>query len=437
MRAERRASGESRIAVFIVVSGQGERVCAGGWTRVIKWGTAGLVETGVFSAVARRSRSGSRCFGSGAGPQRPWAFAEQPKILDGLTLGAQRLHATPEATDDQEHRSQTSTTPSHPENMIRSEAHAKILDFGMAKARPVDVTSKLAGWVFLLPRPCRLVAFACAMAGLLCFSSQGRADDEAKKTCASAFASGQRLMRSGRLLEARKMLVLCGGPQCPAVMHPDCQQWLDSVEASTPTVVFQVSAAKSDPPGDIKVAVDDGESMAFDGRALPMDPGTHEVTFVADGFAPAHRRMVVSEGEKLHRETIELVPVRQVADGRSSLPAAEAVPASHRGRVTTGVVIASAVGVAAGTAAVILGLKARADDRGLDQCKPNCTQERVSQIRSEYLWTNLSIGLAVTGVATATVLLLLHGDSAKTPARMALGVDVRANALAPTLTGRF
>jgi hypothetical protein len=310
--------------------------------------------------------------------------------------------------------------------MVSSERHTKILGFEVAKTRTRGhVTFRR-----------RLAIAAWVMAGLL-GSRPAWADDQSKKTCASAFTSAQRLMRSGQLLEARKMLVVCGGPQCPTVMHPDCNRWLAAVETSTPTVVFQVSAAKGAPPPDVQVVVDDGESMPFDGRALSMDPGTHEVSFVAEGFAPEHRRVVVSEGEKLHRETVELVRVPdRPAPKQDVLPPA-AERSAHRSRITAPVVLASTAGVAAGVAAVILGVKARGDDRGLGQCSPNCTRERADQVRSEYLWTNVSIGVAVAGVATAAGLFLLRGDGAPPTSSVAFGVDVTAKALAPTVTGRF
>jgi hypothetical protein len=283
----------------------------------------------------------------------------------------------------------------------------------------------------------RLAFVACAMAGLLGLPRPSWADDESKKTCASAFTSAQRLMRSGRLLEAKKMLMVCGGPQCPTVMHPDCEQWLASVEASMPTVVFQMSVAMGGPPPDVHVAVDDGEGMLFDGRALSMDPGTHEVSFVAEGFVTEHRRVVVSEGEKLHRETVQLARVPDLAAAKQGDLPPGAERRSPRSRVTAPVVLAATAAVAAGVAAVILGVRARSDDRGLEQCSPNCTHERADQVKREYLWTNVSIGVAIAGVATAAVLFLLHGDGTPPSGSVAFGVDVTTNALAPTMTGRF
>jgi hypothetical protein len=242
-------------------------------------------------------------------------------------------------------------------------------------------------------------------------------------------------MRGGKLVEARKMLVLCGGPQCPTVMHPDCEKWLASVEASMSTVVFQVSA-KGGPPPEVHVTVDGGESMPYDGRALSMDPGRHEVSFVANGYVAEHRRVVVSEGEKLHRETVELVRVPELALARpGAAPAAE--PSVHRLRITVPVVLASSAALAASVAAVIFGVKARRDDRALELCSPTCPRERADHVRSEYLWTNISIAVSVTGVATAAALLFLQGDASRPTGSVALGFDVSTKALAPTLSGKF
>jgi hypothetical protein len=292
--------------------------------------------------------------------------------------------------------------------------------------------------------PIRVAFFVLGLS--LAWSSVGRADEESKRMCASAFTSGQRLMRAGRLLEARNKLVLCGGPQCPEAMHPDCQQWLSTVEASLPTVVFQVLATSGAPSVEgVQLSVDGQDGVALDGRAMSMDPGAHEVTFVAPGFQPATKHIVVSEGEKLRREVVTLSPVPVVRAPIPSPPpelgkaACDQCAEPKQRRLTAPAIVAASLSLVAGAGAIYFGVKARNDDHALDGCAPSssCSKTAVDQVRSEYLWTNVSIGVAAAGITTAVVLYLLSAKSADKPQQTAFGIGAFPNGLASTLTRRF
>jgi len=288
----------------------------------------------------------------------------------------------------------------------------------------------------------RLRPIACALCACLAWVPETRAQDDSKRACASAFTSAQRLMRTGNLLEAKKRLVLCGGPECPKAMHPDCQQWLSSVEASIPTVVFQVSSTTGGQPETVQLSVDGEDATILDGRAVSMDPGAHDVAFVTQGFRPASRHIVVSEGEKLRREVVPLapLPVKKATDS-ATLPALSA-PAGGRAverpasRVTVPVILASSGAALAGVGAIYFGLQARSDDRNLAGCSPNCGRDGVDYVKREYLWANLSIGLAVAGITTAAVLFVINGRSSRA-ATMALGLNAGPEELGLTATGTF
>jgi len=285
----------------------------------------------------------------------------------------------------------------------------------------------------------RLVGIACAVCA--CLAGPVHAQDDAKRACASAFSSAQRLMRSGDLLEAKKKLVLCGGPDCPEIMHADCQQWLSSVEASMPTVVFQVSSAAGTSPEAVRMSLDGAEAMALDGRALPVNPGEHEVVFEANGFRTSSRHIVVSEGEKLRRELVVLEPT-PVPKVTTELPAKRLVTSSQPARapasrhLTVPVIVAASGAVLAGAGAVYFGLKARSDERDLDTCRPSCTRDTVDHVKYQYVWANLSIGLAAAGVTTATVLWLASGKSAASTTTT-VGLNAGPNLLGLSATGSF
>jgi hypothetical protein len=248
-------------------------------------------------------------------------------------------------------------------------------------------------------------------------------------------------MRSGDLLEAKKKLVFCGGAECPAVMHADCQQWLSSVEASMPTVVFQTSSATGAQPEAVHMSLDGAEAIALDGRALAVNPGEHEAVFEASGFRTSSRRLVVSEGEKLRREVVVLDPL-PVPKVTTELPAkrllttSEPAKAPAPRRLTVPVIVAASGAVLASAGAFYFGLKARSDDRDLDHCTPSCTRDQVDHVKREYVLANLSIGLAVAGVTTAALLFVYSGKKS-TPPTTTVGLNAGPDLLGLSATGTF
>ena len=80
---------------------------------------------------------------------------------------------------------------------------------------------------------------------------------------------------------------------------------------------------------------------------------------------------------------------------------------------------------------------ARVDDNDLDRCEPYCTEGTVDNVRREYLLTNLSIGLAVAGITTAAVLVLVQGRPANPPTTTVVGIGAGPAGIGPMVTGRF
>lgn len=284
-----------------------------------------------------------------------------------------------------------------------------------------------------------IVGLICALA--VCAAGQARAQDDAKRLCASAFTSAQRLMRSGNLIEARKKLVFCGGAECPEIMHADCQQWLSSVEASMPTVVFQVSSVTGSPPETVRMSLDGAETIVLDGRALPVNPGEHEMVFEASGFRTTSRHIVVSEGEKLRREVVLLDPtppprVTVQLPAKRLLATSQPDKTTTARRLTVPTLIAASGAAVAGAGAIYFGLKARSDERDLDRCRPGCQHDEVDHVRQKYVWANVSIGLAVTGVATAALLYVYSGKAAPSPTTT-VGLNAGPSQLGLSATGRF
>jgi hypothetical protein len=128
-----------------------------------------------------------------------------------------------------------------------------------------------------------------------------------KQTCVTANGDAQALRLEGKLGAARELFVKCVDPSCPALVRDDCAQRLDELERVQPTIVLEVKDANGADATGVALLID-GRPLpgTLQGRALRVDPGEHELEFSADGFAPAKRRFVLSEGEKDRRERIVL-----------------------------------------------------------------------------------------------------------------------------------
>ena len=291
--------------------------------------------------------------------------------------------------------------------------------------------------------PC-FAGLTAALCSLFAWAPASHANEDSKKLCASAFTSAQRLMRAGSLIEAKTKLIQCGGLECPAAMNPDCQQWLSSVEASIATIVFEVFSADGQPVSEVSMAVDGGDPIALDGHAVSFNPGPHDITFEGAGLSSTKKHVVVSEGEKLRRETVRLdhLPVARrpstPASPTSVVPMVGGDAQSRATRLTTPVIIAASGVALASASAIYFGLKARSDDRNLDGCAPasSCSREATDQVQREYLWTNISIGLAAASATTEIVLFLIHDGSTTSPTT-SLSIRLGPDGFGPVATGTF
>jgi hypothetical protein len=265
-------------------------------------------------------------------------------------------------------------------------------------------------WITLLA--IHLLVHAAGSGAALAEEGQAdRGDKTDKGVCVRAYDSAQRLKRAGAFAEAREQLVICGGPQCPAIMHGDCGRWLSEVEASTPTAVFQVRSKLDNSELEASVTIDQKTEAPLDGRAISFDLGEHELRFTAKNHAVLTRRYVFSEGEKLRQETVTLTPITtdaastettgfdaRIAGGQQDL---------RRSRLSVPVVIAGTAALAGVGGFVYFGLTARHKDGQLGDCSPNCSHDKIDNTRQDYLLANVSGAVAIVGIATALILVLI------------------------------
>jgi hypothetical protein len=256
----------------------------------------------------------------------------------------------------------------------------------------------------------RLFLALCAAAVLA--STSAFADDTA---CLDAASKGQTFQDTHKLLEARAQFRVCAAAACPTVVQSDCASWLASVERALPSVVVLVTDEEGGSVIDGKVTVD-GQPFAtkFDGRAIPINPGSHAFHFEVPGGVAADQVVVVPEGEQNHRVTAVMkksaaIPPPSAAPGPPNEPPSRSGPSTWR---TVGWVVGGAgvVGLAVGA---VFGLSASQDKSSANCDASNaCDPGPLHNARSAA--TAADVGLIAGGVllagGAALVLFAPSGD---------------------------
>lgn len=267
---------------------------------------------------------------------------------------------------------------------------------------------------------CVLAAAVAVVPGLV--ARGARADSGDALQCVNAYEQGQRQRKAGQLAAARNTFVLCASDACPSALHADCSRWLDEVETATPSAVFRVIDDAGNELDDVALRIDGGNAMLLNGRAVSFDPGPHLLQFSRAGFAPAEKSVTFAEAEKLSRQTVTLVRTPATQPATVAPPVFETAPKQEAPppQVASEPVwwpLWLGVGVgAAGLASFgYFGLSARADDRKLESCTPNCSSADADSVRQQYLIANISLGVGAAGLLTAAAWALFGLSSDEPP----------------------
>ncbi|MDB4945900.1 MAG: hypothetical protein JWP97_5434 [Labilithrix sp.] len=254
-----------------------------------------------------------------------------------------------------------------------------------------------------------------------------------RAVCADSYKNAQISRKNGALRRAREALLVCASDRCPAVLQPDCMRWLTEVEAAMPTMTFAAKGVDGKDVSDVRVTMDGQPmTMSLDGKALPIDPGTHQLRFEHGSEAPIDQQIVVREGEKSRVVSVSWARAAVLAD-----PADADAPAAHRSHTAAWVV--SGVGAAALVTFGVLaihGVTRRSDLQ--NECFGHCEQSKIDSIKTEFAIADIALGVGIVSVGVATVLFLTGGSSEKAQAApVSLGVAPQKNGAALGLSGRF
>jgi hypothetical protein len=257
------------------------------------------------------------------------------------------------------------------------------------------------------------------------------AADDARDFCFTAYEQGQRLRNDGKLRAARDQLATCTDAACPAFVRKDCSAWLEDVETRIPAVVLM-------PPGDGKGKTDmavtvyiDDELVAagIDGRAIPVDPGPHEVRYQLDGRS-VEDHVIVPEGNK----SFPLVPDLPVAP--QPAPVAETKPPPPNKpwleRLPTSTYVLGGVALVGFASFAGFGLAGSS----IESCAPTCTQAQVSSLRADYVIADVSLLAALAATGGAVYFAIRSSADASAPSAAPAHAQTAAWWLGARLDGR-
>lgn len=267
-----------------------------------------------------------------------------------------------------------------------------------------------------------------------------RADDKA--TCVSAYETGQDLRNKGEFLRAREQLVMCARPACKDWMVAECTKWLDELDRRQPTIVLTAENERGEIVDLVKVLDESGRPIAegATGRAIALDPGPHQLTFVARDGSKVVVLKMIQEGQQAVPIKAVFEPTKPANAAKPAGPAKEAespgaTPVASSPWRTTGFISLGAgiVGLGVGSVfgLIALGKKSSANCDASNVCDPGTT----SGIEGAALGS--TVGFVAGSVLVASGLALLVFGPNKGPERAGLG-ELRVTPVAtPNGSGLF
>lgn len=231
--------------------------------------------------------------------------------------------------------------------------------------------------------------------------------------CLTAYEDSVGLKNNHQLRAARAKLVICSSESCPAEVRAECIARVPVIDASMPTVVFEAKDAAGTTLSAVKVKMD-GELLAerLQGSALSLDPGEHTFTFEVAGRPSVEKRLLIFEGEKLRRESVEFAAIaapKPVAPPPVTLAKSETLEQPQPrplakpplGKAKVVALVLGGVGVAATGVGVAYGLIAMSRRSEANAICPNdCSDHTgVEAWNGAYSAGNISTGAFVIGAA--------------------------------------
>ena len=233
--------------------------------------------------------------------------------------------------------------------------------------------------------------------------------------CLVAHTSSQALRLDGKLVEAKKALLVCAQDKCPSIARVDCTRWLGEVEESLPTIVVAVKDVQGRALARFTLFIDEVKiTERREGGALSIDAGEHTFRIELDGGPPIVEKRVVLQGKKNQELLFERSTPAPTSPAftTTSLQLPPTAPPPPRPASVSAMTWALA-----GTAVLALGSFAyfgvtgmRDEDRLRGSC-PQCSRSDLDGIKQKYLVADISWILAIVAGGGAAILHFTRSQS--------------------------
>jgi len=230
--------------------------------------------------------------------------------------------------------------------------------------------------------------------------------DKNKAQCIAAYEQGQKLKHDGKLKDARKQFLVCMQDTCPALFRKDCDQWLNEVDQTMPSVVFAAKGPKKEDLAEVTVYID-GEKVldALDGKAIQLDPGNHIIKYEHGDLPPIEQSVLIRVGEKNRALTASFAKPKGDGEAPDQPGGSRPVPAMTW--------VLGGLGLVALGSFSYFGLTGKSDADKLQDCKPYCAEADVDSARQKLLIADVSLGVGLVSLGAATYLFLTRPSASE------------------------
>lgn len=243
------------------------------------------------------------------------------------------------------------------------------------------------------------------------------ANANARKSCFSAYENVQLLMKRSHLREAREAASACLADACPTALRADCGTWLKDIEARMPSVVIECTTASGKPVTDARLTLDGAPwKERPDGIVSEIDPGEHVIHAEVAGRPPVEKRVIVPEGKKAQRLTVEIPDEPSSASDGTPPPRVTVEVPQKRAPVPVATYVLAGVGALSLGGFAFFAIQGKDAERGLETCSPRCNDDVVGDVRQRYIVADVLLGVSVVSLGIAAYLLLASGGGS-TPSR--------------------
>ncbi len=228
--------------------------------------------------------------------------------------------------------------------------------------------------------------------------------------CAASYEVSQEYRHKGKYLEARQKIADCK-VLCPKVLARDCTLWDEELDSAIPSIVVVARDESGRVLQDLRLSVD-GRVVAqrLDGTPIEVNPGRHSLQVQGDQGPGTQIVLDVSDGSK--GRTVE-VRLRSPQPKRTLVTQDESVKPAASMFWVHGLL---GLGTAAFASGTVLALSGRSDAQHLrETCKPHCEQDAVDPVFRKLLFADISFGIGIGAVATATWLYLRRPGVTEAP----------------------